>query len=335
MTNEIQFVLYNLDQEDVKVKVAIQDETIWVTQRGMAELFGVNTPAISKHLSNIYEEGELEPSATVSKMEIVQTEGARQVTRTVDFYNLDAVISVGYRVNSHRATQFRIWATGVLKEFIKKGFVLDDNRLKQGETVFGKDYFKELLERVRSIRASERRIWLQITDIFAECSIDYDKNSPITQEFYATVQNKFHYAITGQTAAEIIYSKADSTQENMGLTTWKHSPDGRILKSDVTIAKNYLDEKQIKRLERTVSGFFDYVEDLIEEEHAFTMKDFAEAINAFLEFRKYKILQGKGTVSKLTADTKAVQEYDIFNKTQKITSDFDREVKKLIDKKDN
>ncbi len=335
MTNEIQFVLYNLDQEDVKVKVAIQDETIWVTQRGMAELFGVNTSAISKHLSNIYEEGELEPSATVSKMEIVQTEGARQVTRTVDFYNLDAVISVGYRVNSHRATQFRIWATGVLKEFIKKGFVLDDNRLKQGETVFGKDYFKELLERVRSIRASERRIWLQITDIFAECSIDYDKNSPITQEFYATVQNKFHYAITGQTAAEIIYSKADSTQENMGLTTWKHSPDGRILKSDVTIAKNYLDEKQIKRLERTVSGFFDYVEDLIEEERAFTMKDFAEAINAFLEFRKYKILQGKGTVSKLAADTKAVQEYDIFNKTQKITSDFDREVKKLIDKKDD
>lgn len=203
-------------------------------------------------------------------MEIVQTEGTRQVTRDIDFYNLDAVISVGYRVNSHRATQFRIWATKVLKEFIKKGFVLDDERLKQGETVFGKDYFRELLERVRSIRASERRIWQQITDIFAECSIDYDKNSTITQEFYATVQNKFHYAIAGQTAAEIVYSKADSTKENMGLTTWKNSPDGRILKSDVTIAKNYLDEKQIKKLERTVSGFFDYVEDLIEEEHTFT-----------------------------------------------------------------
>ncbi len=329
MANEIQFVLYNLDQEDVKVKVAIQDETIWLTQRGMAELFGVNIPAISKHLSNIYEEGELQESTTVSKMEIVQTEGTRQVTRNVDFYNLDAVISVGYRVNSHRATQFRIWATGILKEFIKKGFVLDDNRLKQGETVFGKDYFKELLERVRSIRASERRIWLQITDIFAECSIDYDKNSPITQEFYATVQNKFHYAITGQTAAEIIYSKADSKQEHMGLTTWKHSPDGRILKSDVTVAKNYLDEKQIRKLERTVSGFFDYVEDLIEEEHAFTMQQFADAINAFLSFRKYKILEGKGKISKADADKKAENEYTIFNKTQRITSDFDKEIRKL------
>lgn len=335
MANEIQFVLYNIDQEDIKVKVAIKNETIWVTQRGMAELFGVNIPAISKHLANIYEEGELLPEATVSKMEIVQTEGTRQVTRDIDFYNLDAVISVGYRVNSHRATQFRIWATKVLKEFIKKGFVLDDERLKQGETVFGKDYFRELLERVRSIRASERRIWQQITDIFAECSIDYDKNSTITQEFYATVQNKFHYAITGQTAAEIVYSKADSTKENMGLTTWKNSPDGRILKSDVTIAKNYLDEKQIKKLERTVSGFFDYVEDLIEEEHTFTMQQFAKAINAFLEFRKYKILQGKGKVSKLDAERKATHEYDIFNKTQKITSDFDKEVKKLIGKKED
>ncbi len=335
MTNEVQFVLYNINQEDIKVKVAVQDETLWVTQRGMAELFGVNVPAISKHLANIYEEGELLPEATVSKMEIVQTEGTRQVTREIDFYNLDAVISVGYRVNSHRATKFRIWATKVIKEFIKKGFVLDDDRLKQGESVFGKDYFRELLERVRSIRASERRIWQQITDIFAECSIDYDKNSAITQEFYATVQNKFHYAITGQTAAEIIYSKADSTKENMGLTTWKNSPDGRILKSDVTIAKNYLDEKQIKKLERTVSGFFDYVEDLIEEKHAFTMQQFAEAINAFLEFRKYKILQGKGTVSKLNAERKATHEYDIFNRTQKITSDFDKEVKKMIDKKKN
>lgn len=335
MNNELQFILYSIDKEDIKVKVAIKDETIWVTQRGMAELFDVNVPAISKHLSNIYEEGELQQNATVSKMEIVQNEGTRQVARIVDFYNLDAVISVGYRVNSRRATQFRIWATKVLKEFIKKGFVLDDERLKQGETLFGKDYFRELLERVRSIRASERRIWQQITDIFAECSIDYDRNSVVTQEFYATVQNKFHYAITGQTVAEIIYSKADSAKENMGLTTWKHSPDGRILKSDVTIAKNYLDEKQIKKLERTVSGFFDYVEDLIEEEHTFTMKQFAEAINAFLEFRKYKILQGKGTVSKLDAERKAIGEYDIFNKTQKITSDFDNEVKKLIVKKED
>lgn len=333
MPNELQFVLYSIDQEDIKVKVAVKDETIWATQRGMAELFDVNVSAVSKHLANIYAEGELSQAATVSKMEIVQTEGTRQVTRLIDFYNLDAIISVGYRVNSHRATQFRIWATSVLKEFIKKGFVLDDERLKQGETVFGKDYFRELLERVRSIRASERRIWQQITDIFAECSIDYDKNSPVTQEFYATVQNKFHYAITGQTAAEIVYSKADSSKENMGLTTWKNSPDGRILKSDVTIAKNYLDEKQIRRLERTVSGFFDYVEDLIEDNHTFTMQQFAESINAFLEFRQYKILQGKGTVSKLDAERKATSEYDIFNKTQQITSDFDKEVKKLLNEK--
>ena len=333
MPNEIQYALYSIDSEDIKVKVAIKDETIWVTQRGMAELFDVNVSAISKHLANIYAEGELSQPATVSKMEIVQTEGTRQVTRLIDFYNLDAVISVGYRVNSRRATQFRIWATGILKEFIKKGFVLDDERLKQGESVFGKDYFRELLERVRSIRASERRIWQQITDIFAECSIDYDKDSPVTQEFYATVQNKFHYAITGQTAAEIVYSKADSSNEHMGLTTWKNSPDGRILKSDVTIAKNYLDEKQIRRLERAVSGFFDYVEDLIENERAFTMQQFAEAINAFLEFRQYKILQGKGSVSRVDAERKASEEYDIYNRTQKITSDFDKEVKKLLNKK--
>ena len=335
MPNEIQYTLYSLDSEDIKVKVAIKDETIWVTQRGMAELFDVNVSAISKHLANIYAEGELSQPATVSKMEIVQTEGTRQVTRLIDFYNLDAVISVGYRVNSRRATQFRIWATGILKEFIKKGFVLDDERLKQGESVFGKDYFRELLERVRSIRASERRIWQQITDIFAECSIDYDKDSPVTQEFYATVQNKFHYAITGQTAAEIVYSKADSSKEHMGLTTWKNSPDGRILKSDVTIAKNYLDEKQIRRLERAVSGFFDYVEDLIENERTFTMQQFAESINAFLEFRQYKILQGKGSVSRVDAERKAAEEYDIYNKTQKITSDFDKEVKKLLDEKKN
>lgn len=335
MSNEIQYTLYSIDSEDIKVKVAIKDETIWVTQRGMAELFDVNVSAISKHLANIYAEGELSQPATVSKMEIVQTEGTRQVTRLIDFYNLDAVISVGYRVNSRRATQFRIWATGILKEFIKKGFVLDDERLKQGESVFGKDYFRELLERVRSIRASERRIWQQITDIFAECSIDYDKDSPVTQEFYATVQNKFHYAITGQTAAEIVYSKADSSKEHMGLTTWKNSPDGRILKSDVTIAKNYLDEKQIRRLERAVSGFFDYVEDLIENERSFTMQQFADSINAFLEFRQYKILQGKGSVSRVDAERKAAEEYDIYNKTQKITSDFDKEVKKLLDEKKN
>lgn len=333
MPNEIQFVLYNIDKEDVNVKVAIKDDTIWVTQRGMAELFDCSADNISLHLKNIYQDGELQESATAEDFSVVQNEGSRQVSRNIKFYNLDAIISVGYRVNSRRATQFRIWATNVLREFIQKGFVLDDDRLKQGESVFGKDYFRELLERVRSIRASERRIWQQITDIFAECSIDYDKNSPVTQEFYATVQNKFHYAITGQTAAEIIYDKADSKKDHMGLTTWKNSPDGRILKSDVTIAKNYLDEKQIRRLERTVSGFFDYVEDLIEEERTFTMRQFAESINAFLEFRKYKILQSKGSVSKLEADRKAEREYDAFNRTQQITSDFDRQVKKLLDDK--
>lgn len=333
MPNELQFALYSIDQEDIKVKVAIKDETIWVTQRGMAELFGCTSDNISLHLKNIYADGELSEISTTEDFSVVQSEGSRQVTRSVRFYNLDAVISVGYRVNSHRATQFRIWATSVLKEFIKKGFVLDDERLKQGEAVFGKDYFRELLERVRSIRASERRIWQQITDIFAECSIDYDKNSPVTQEFYATVQNKFHYAITGQTAAEIVYSKADSSKEHMGLTTWKNSPDGRILKSDVTIAKNYLDEKQIRRLERTVSGFFDYIEDLIENERTFTMQQFSEAINAFLEFRQYKILRGKGSVSKADAERKASDEYDVYNKTQRITSDFDKEVKKLLDGK--
>ena len=336
MPNEIQFVLYNIDKEGVNVKVAIKDDTIWVTQRGMAELFDCSADNISLHLKNIYQDGELQESATAEDFSVVQNEGSRHVSRNIKFYNLDAIISVGYRVNSRRATQFRIWATNVLREFIQKGFVLDDDRLKQGESVFGKDYFRELLERVRSIRASERRIWQQITDIFAECSIDYDKNSTVTQEFYATVQNKFHYAITGQTAAEIIYDKADSKKDHMGLTTWKNSPDGRILKSDVTIAKNYLDEKQIRRLERTVSGFFDYVEDLIEEERTFTMRQFAESINAFLEFRKYKILQGKGSVSKLEADRKAEREYDVFNRTQQITSDFDRQVKKLLDgKKDD
>lgn len=327
---EIQYVLYSLNQEDIKVKVALQDETLWATQRGMAELFEVSIPTINEHLKNIYESNELDSESTIRNFRIVQTEGTRQVVRYIDFYNLDAVISVGYRVNSRRATQFRIWATKVLKEFMQKGFVLDDRRLKQGESIFGKDYFRELLERVRSIRASERRIWQQITDIFAECSVDYDKNSPITQEFYATVQNKFHYAITGQTAAEIINDHADSTKENMGLTTWKNAPDGRILKTDVTIAKNYLDEKQIRRLERTVSGFFDYVEELIEDEHAFTMEQFAKSINEFLAFRKYKILYNKGTVSKADADKKAMAEYDMFNKTQRINSDFDREVKKLL-----
>lgn len=277
MENDFRFLIYKAEEE-VAVNAVVKDESIWLTQKGMTELFAVEVPSISKHLANIYAEGELAQTTTVSKMEIVQTEGTRNVRRQVDFYNLDAIISVGYRVNSRRATHFRIWATGVLKEYMIKGFVLDDDRLKQGKTAFGKDYFRELLERVRSIRASERRIWQQVTDIFAECSIDYDKDDPITQEFYAMVQNMFHYAITGKTAAEIVFDAADPEKEHMGLTTWKNAPDGRILKSDVSIAKNYLSEKQIRQLERTVSGYFDYIEDLIERENTFTMEQFASSI---------------------------------------------------------
>ncbi len=335
MTNEIQFILYNLPDNEGSVQGVVRDETIWLTQKAMAQLFGVNVPAISKHLQNIYDSGELNKNATISKMETVVNRGFRgEVKENVDFYNLDAVISVGYRVNSAKATHFRQWATKVLNEYIRKGFVLDDNRLKQGEAVFGKDYFRELLERIRSIRASERRIWQQITDIFAECSIDYDKSSPVTQDFYAMVQNKFHYAITGKTAAEIIYTSADHTKEHMGLTTWKNSPDGRILKSDVTIAKNYLDEQQIRRLERAVTGFFDYIEDLVETENTFTMEQFAASVNEFLNFRRFKILPNKGSVSKTLAEEKASAEYDIFNRTQKIDSDFDKAVRKQIGNKE-
>ena len=332
LVKQISYVLYKADEEDVKVNALLKDESIWLTQKSMAELFDVNVPAVSKHLKNIFEEGELDEEVVVSKMEITTKHGAIEgKTQTVltNFYNLDAIISVGYRVNSAKATKFRIWATNVLKEYIKKGFVLDDERLKQGENVFGKDYFRELLERVRSIRASERRIWQQITDIFAECSIDYDKNSEITKQFYSTVQNKFHFAITGQTAAEIVYDKADHKKERMGLTTWKNSPDGRILKSDVNIAKNYLSEKQIHQLERAVSGYFDYIEDLIEREIPFNMEQFAASVNEFLEFRKYDILEGNGKISRNKADEKAFGEYEIFNKTQKIDSDFDKMIRKL------
>ena len=331
MSNEFQFLMYQSAEENVSVNAVIHDETIWLTQKSMAELFGVDVPAISKHLSNIYADGELMKDSTISKMEIVQQEGARQVKRVQNFYNLDAIISVGYRVNSLRATQFRIWATSVLKEYMIKGFAMDDERLKQGKTAFGKDYFRELLERVRSIRASERRIWQQITDIFAECSIDYDKHAQITHEFYAMVQNKFHYAIVGQTAAEIVYTKADRTKENMGLTTWKNAPDGRILKSDVTVAKNYLDEKQIRQLERAVTGYFDYIEDLIERENTFTMKEFAASVNEFLAFRRYDILRDKGKISGKMAKEKAAAEYAEFNKKQKITSDFDKAVKQMLE----
>ena len=334
MEKDFRFLIYKSEEEDISVDAVVKDESIWLSQKGMAELFGVQVPAINKHLKNIFEDGELNEEVVISKMEITTQHGAmpeKVQSKDTKFYNLDAIISVGYRVNSRRATHFRIWATGVLKEYMIKGFVLDDERLKQGKTAFGMDYFRELLERVRSIRASERRIWQQITDIFAECSIDYDKDDLITKDFYAMVQNIFHFAITGKTAAEIVFESADHEKEHMGLTTWKNAPDGRILKSDVSIAKNYLSEKEIRQLERTVSGYFDYIEDLIERENTFTMEQFANSIGKFLTFREYKVLSGKGHISRKAALSKAEAEYDVFNKTQRITSDFDREVKKLLD----
>ena len=333
-TPDFNFLIYKTAEEDITVNAVIRDETIWLTQKAMAELFGVQTPAISKHLKSIFEEGELAQEVVVSKMEISTPHGAmpgKTQMQTVMMYNLDAIISVGYRINSRRATQFRIWATGVLKEYMVKGFAMDDDRLKQGKTAFGKDYFRELLERVRSIRASERRIWQQVTDIYAECSIDYDRNAPTTQQFYAMVQNRFHYAITHKTAAEIVHDSADHTKEHMGLTTWKNAPDGRILKPDVTVAKNYLDEKQIRQLERAVSGYFDYIEDLIERENTFTMAQFAASINEFLAFRRYDILPDKGHISQAQAQQKAFAEYDVFNRTQRIDSDFDKQIKQLTE----
>lgn len=320
------FLLYTAPSGEVRVDVLLQDESVWLTQKAIAELFGVQRPAITKHLLNIFETGELNETSVSSILEHTAEDGKKYDTK---FYNLDAIISVGYRVNSAKATQFRIWATNALKEYIVKGFVLDDNRLKQGKAVFGKDYFKELLQRIRSIRASERRIYQQVTDIFAECCIDYDRNAEITKNFYAMIQNKFHFAITGNTAAEIIHKKANKSFENMGLTTWKNAPEGRILKQDVIVAKNYLEEKEIKQLERTVTSYFDYIEGLIERENTFTMEQLAESVNKFLNFNDYKILEGKGKISKIQADKKAIQEYDVFNKTQKIISDFDREIKKL------
>ena len=318
------------NNENISVEVLYDNEDFWITQKYMSKLFNVSENNITYHLQNIFKTKELDEKSTTQKIRVVQKEGNRKVSRELNFYNLDAIIAVGYRVNSKEATDFRIWATNVLKEYIKKGFVLNDEMLKNGPK-FGRDYFKELLERIRSIRTSERRIWQQITDIFAECSIDYDKDSEITKQFYAMIQNKFHYAITGNTAAEIIYNKADHTKENMGLTTWKNSPDGRILKSDVMIAKNYLDEKQIKRLERAVSGYFDYIEDLVERENTFTMEEFAKSVNEFLAFRKYDILKDNGRISKKMAEEKAEKEYNEFNKHQKITSDFD---KLLLETKD-
>ena len=327
--NEIEFLMY---EADAKIEVIVKDETIWATQKAIAVLFDVGVPAISKHLKNIFESGELDEKVVVSILENTTRHGALQgktQTKNVKYYNLDAIISVGYRVNSIKATRFRVWATNILKEYIQKGFKIDEERMKQGNNVFGQDYFRELLETVRSIRASERRIWQQITDIFAEISYDYDKNSEITKMFYAEVQNKFHFAITGKTAAEIVYDKADSKKQHMGLTTWKHSPDGRILQSDVIVAKNYLTEKEIKSLERNVSAYFDYVERLLEDETLLSMEDFATSIDEFLKFNRYDILQGHGQISHKSAKKKAIEEYKEFNKHQIIDSDFDKEIRKI------
>ena len=328
MSKEIQFILYNLPEKEGKVQVIIRDETLWCTQKAMAQLFGVDRTVISKHLKNIFESSELQQDSVCAKFAHTAEDGKIYNTQ---FYNLDAVISVGYRVNSLQATRFRQWATKILNEYIKKGFVLDDDRLKQGETVFGQDYFQELLERIRSIRASERRIWQKITDIYAECSVDYDKNSPTTHDFYAMIQNCFHYAITGQTAAEIVYHNADHTKEHMGLTTWKNSPNGRILKSDVIVAKNYLQEKEIKELELAVSAFFDYIENIIRRRNTFNMEQFAGSVTKFLSFMDYQILPDKGRISAAQAKVKAEQEYDIFNRTQLIDSDFDKQIRGLME----
>lgn len=315
---DFQLLIYNTPTEDAKVDVVLKDETIWATQKAMSSLFGVQVPDISKHIKDIFDSGELDASTTVSKMETVVQRGFRgAIPDLVTYYSLDMIIAVGYRVSSARATAFRIWATSVLKEYIKKGFVLDDRRMKDGGAILGKDYFRELLERVRSIRASERRIWQQITDI------------------YAMIQNKFHYAISGKTAAEIVYDRADRNKEHMGLTTWKNAPDGRILKSDVLIAKNYLPEKEIKRLERAITGYFDYIEDIIENENTFTMEQFASSVNEFLAFRRFQVLPDhrKGQISHEEAQRKAQEEYAAYNKTQKIVSDFDKEVKQVLGKK--
>lgn len=328
MAKEIQFILYNLPDNSGTVQAYVENETLWLTQKAISQLFGVDRTVITKHLKNIFETGELYEESVCAKFAHTATDGKKYNTA---FYSLDAIISVGYRVNSRRATMFRQWATHILNEYIRKGFVLDDERLKQGNATFGRDYFRELIERVRSIRASERRIWQQITDIYAECSIDYDRMAPATKDFYAMVQNRFHYAITGHTAAEIIHSGADHTKPNMGLTSWKNAPDGRILKSDVTIAKNYLTDKEIRSLERTVTSYFDYIEGQIERGNIFTMEQFAESVNKFLTFNDYKTLPNRGCISASQAKAKAEAEYDLFNPTQQIDSDFDKEIRRILD----
>ena len=325
------FIFYNNPDGSVKIAVILQDETVWLTQKAMSELFAVESHTINYHLKSIYKSNELEQEATTRKIRVVQNEGDRQVERNLDFYNLDVIISVGYRVNSQQATQFRIWATQILKEYLIKGFAMDDERLKQGGQLFGKDYFDELLERIREIRASERRFYQKITDIYAQCSIDYNAKAPVTKEFYAVVQNKLHWAITGKTAAEIIYNSADAKKAHMGLTTWKNAPEGKVMKSDATIAKNYLDEAHIKELERIVSAYLDLAQNRAERHIPMKMQDWIEFLNRFLALSDYPILADKGKVSRLEANLKAEQEFEVFRKIQdkNYISDFDKEVNRL------
>ena len=330
MSDQDKFLLYTAPDGAVKVEVVLKNETVWLTQKALAELFGVKVPAINKHLRNIFDSGELGREATVSKMEIVHPEGVREVVREVEFYNLDAIIAVGYRVNSYQATQFRIWATTTLREFIIKGFAMDDERLKRGKQIFGKDYFDELLERIREIRASERRFYQKITDIYA-LSLDYSADAPLTREFFASVQNKLHWAITGQTAAELIYTSADATKIYVGLATWKHAPDGKILKSDVAVAKNYLSEAHVRELNRIVSAYLDLAENRAERGILMKMADWTGFLHSFLELSNYPILQDKGKVSALEAKLKAEGEFDVYRQRQDVEylSDFDREIKRL------
>ena len=331
MNDKDKFLLYTANDGAVKVEVLYKEENIWLTQKMLSELFGVQVPAINKHLKNIFESGELVENSVISILETTALDGKSYKTR---YYNLDAIIAVGYRVNSYQATQFRIWATQTLKEFIIKGFVLDDERLKQGNRVFGKDYFDELLERIREIRASERRFYQKITDIYA-LSADYNKDAPMTKEFFATVQNKLHWAITGKTAAEIIYTSADATKIYVGLTNWKHAPDGKILKSDVVVAKNYLSEKHIKELNRIVSAYLDLAENRAERQILMKMDAWVKFLHDFLELSNYPILKDSGKVSALEAKLKAEQQYKIYRQQQdaEYISDFDREVKRIEGKK--
>jgi hypothetical protein len=331
MSNQNQFLLYTAPGGAVKVDVFLKDETVWLTQKALAELFGVKVPAINKHLKNIFDSGELAETSVVSILETTAADHKNYQTR---FYNLDAIIAVGYRVNSYQATQFRIWATKTLREFIIKGFVLDDERLKRGKQVFGKDYFDELLERIREIRASERRFYQKLTDIYA-LSVDYSADAPLTKEFFATVQNKLHWAITGQTAAELIYKSADATKIYMGLTTWKRAPGGKILKSDATVAKNYLSEAHVKELNRIISAYLDLAENRAERGVLMKMADWADFLRGFLELSNYPVLQDKGKVSALEAKLKAEGEYAVFRQRQdaEFVSDFDREIKRIEGKK--